>query len=87
MELGWLLYSSRQQDEKRLSQLLSKLTGGKIGARWQLIRMNTNVRRVTEPAENSRRQEVRAVHLECDTQAAQYVKHKVAHVIKLLISR
>jgi hypothetical protein len=60
---------------------------GEIGARWQLIRMNTNVRRVTEPAEYSRTQEVRAVHLECDTQAAQYVKHKVAHVIKLLISR
>lgn len=43
-ELGWILYSTRQQDEKCLSSLLTKITGEKIGARWRVIRTSTTAR-------------------------------------------
>ena len=43
-EIGWLLYSTRQQDEKRISTLLSVLTEEKIGGRWRIIHTSTSFR-------------------------------------------
>lgn len=78
-ELGWLLYSSRQQDEKRLSDLLSSLTGEKIGARWRLIKTNTSPRRrINEGTSDA--PAVRAIHLECSATLAQHAKHKIARL-------
>ncbi len=37
-DVGWLLYSTRQQDEERLSALLSNLTGETLGVKWKPIR-------------------------------------------------
>jgi hypothetical protein len=37
-DVGWLLYSTRQKDEERLSALLSNLTGETLGVKWKPIR-------------------------------------------------
>jgi hypothetical protein len=39
-EIGWLLYSTHQQDEERISELLSSLVNERIGAKWCPIRSN-----------------------------------------------
>jgi hypothetical protein len=44
-EIGWLLYSTRQQDEERLSELLSSLVQETIGAKWRPIRSNDRNRK------------------------------------------
>jgi hypothetical protein len=36
-EKGWLLYSTHQQDEARLSELFSTLAGESIGVKWRPI--------------------------------------------------
>ena len=33
-DVGWLLYSTRAQDEERLSNLLSEITGENVGVKW-----------------------------------------------------
>jgi hypothetical protein len=33
-DVGWLLYSTRQQDEKRITLMLSFYFGEHIGAKW-----------------------------------------------------
>ncbi len=33
--VGWLLYSTRQQDEERIAEKISQLTGERIGAKWK----------------------------------------------------
>jgi hypothetical protein len=78
-ELGWLLYSSRQQDEKRVAKMLSRCTSEKIGARWRLIRTSTNIRRNKGPP-TQKAPEVHALHQECDSNVSQYVKHKIARL-------
>jgi len=78
-EIGWLLYSSRQQDEKRVAELLSHCTEEKIGACWRLIMTSANVRRNKGPNE-PKPPEVRALHLECDSAVAQHAKHKIARL-------
>lgn len=79
-EIGWLLYSSRQQDEKRISGLLSKLTGEKIGARWRLVKTNKTTRRKPNDTQGNKAPDVQALHLECHSTTAQYTKHKIARL-------
>jgi hypothetical protein len=58
-DVGWLLYSTRAQDEERLSALLSKLTGEAIRVKWKPIRASTaNVKR-------PEKERVKAPHVEC----------------------
>jgi hypothetical protein len=61
-EIGWLLYSTRMQDEERLSDLLSKLTNEKIGAKWRPI-WTTDYSKKKEPEDPAAR--TYAIHLEC----------------------
>jgi len=82
-EIGWLLYSTRQQDEKRLASLLSELTKEKIGARWKVIHSSTNMPLVKDPS-GEKPAEVRAIPLECEAVALTYAKHKVAHLYQFL---
>jgi len=43
--VGWLLYSTRAQDEERLSVLLSRLLNENVGVKWKPIWATTaNVR-------------------------------------------
>jgi hypothetical protein len=73
-EIGWLLYSMRKQDEKRLANnLLSSLTGEKIGACWRVIR-TTIAARKHKGLKERRPIEVRAIHLECDSAMLQFAK-------------
>jgi len=41
VDLGWLLYSTRQQDEERLAALLSALTGDNLGVKWKPVRTSS----------------------------------------------
>ena len=78
-EVGWLLYSSREQEESRISQLLSKMLKENIGVRWRPVRTSNNFRRTKEsnlPA--NRAPPVRALHVECDSNHVQRIKHKLA---------
>jgi hypothetical protein len=36
-DIGWLLYSTREQEEERVAEMVSALTGEKIGAKWRAI--------------------------------------------------
>ncbi len=36
-DVGWLLYSTHQQDAERLSALLSTLTGETLGVKWKPV--------------------------------------------------
>lgn len=76
-EIGWLLYSTRHQDEQRLVRLLSNTTGEHIGARWRVIKTTTHNRRTGTSPQSK---EVRAIHLECDANLTQRMKHKVARL-------
>jgi len=59
-EIGWLLYSTRQQDEERISELISNLVNAKVGAKWRPIRCNDrNCKEPSDPAERTY-----ALHLE-----------------------
>jgi hypothetical protein len=40
-DVGWLLYSTRAQDEERLSSLLADLIGENIGIKWKPVRTTT----------------------------------------------
>jgi hypothetical protein len=37
-DVGWLLYSTRQQDKERLTALLTHFTGDSLGVKWKPIR-------------------------------------------------
>ncbi len=39
-EVGWLLYSTRSQDEERLLELISTLVKDTVGVKWRPIRVN-----------------------------------------------
>jgi len=79
-ELGWLLYSTRQQDEKQLAHLLSRLTGEKIGTRWRSIRASTSLHWKGADPDRPKLADVRANHLKCDTRVTQAAKHKIAQL-------
>jgi hypothetical protein len=74
-DVGWLLYSTRNQDEERLTSLLSKVTGENIGVKWKPIRASTfssGKKGNQEPAET-----VRALHVECAVDRLQEVRDKL----------
>jgi hypothetical protein len=77
-EVGWLLYSSTEQEESRISQLLSKMLKENIGVRWRPVRTSNNFRQTKEanPLAN-RAPPVRALHVECDSNHVQRIKHKL----------
>jgi hypothetical protein len=76
-EIGWLLYSTRQQDVERISQHLSYLTKEKVGARWRTVRTsNTFQRRRNTQSDKS--PPIQAIHLECDSRMVQSIKYKIA---------
>jgi hypothetical protein len=74
-DVGWLMYSTRAQDEERLSALLSELTGENIGVKWKPIRSSTAAIRKKDqvPAE----EKVKALHVECAVDRLQEVRDKL----------
>jgi len=70
-----LLYSTRSQDEERLTALLSKVTGENIGVKWKPIRANTFSSRKKEKQDPE--ETVRALHVECAVDRLQEVWDKL----------
>jgi hypothetical protein len=80
-EVGWLLYSTRMQDEEWLSEPLSKITKEEIGVRWRPVRtsQNFNRRRADQPPQDPNNI-VQALHLKCDSSKLHSVKYKIANL-------
>ncbi len=76
IDAGWLLYSTRAQDEERISNLLSELTGENLGVKWKPIRSTSgNIRRKDQPVETEK---VKALHDECSVDRLQEVRDKLS---------
>jgi hypothetical protein len=69
------MYSTRAQDEERLSALLSELTGENIGVKWKPIRSSTaNLRKQDQPSNEEKN---KALHVECSVDRLQEVRDKL----------
>jgi hypothetical protein len=77
-EVGWLLYSTRLQDPERISNMLSKITNEEIGVRWRPVCTSSSFNRKKQDQNSDDRNQVRALHIECDSKKVQFVKHKIA---------
>jgi hypothetical protein len=75
-DVGWLLYSTRQQDETRIAEMLSQLSGETIGAKWKAIRTTTGSNHSKDKDDSSSR--VYALHLECAADCAQEARKKLS---------
>jgi len=67
-EVGWMLYSLRQQDETRLADLFSRLSGIQIRVKWRPIRTTDGSNRRRDSQDDS--QKVYALHLEAASDQA-----------------
>jgi hypothetical protein len=75
-DVGWLLYSTRHQDEERLVSLFSRLTGENLGVKWKPIRTTTGPNHRKDPQDTSNK--VNALHIECAADRVQEVRAKLA---------
>jgi hypothetical protein len=82
-EIGWLLYSARQQDEERVSEMISNLVNETIGAQWRPIR--TNDRQRAEPTDPQDR--VHALHLEGAEETALRIRQKIKKMVRMQLKR
>jgi hypothetical protein len=73
-DIGWLLYSTRQQDEVRIAEMISSLTGEKIGAKWKPIRTTDG----SNKSKDNNSSRVNAIHLECAAYNAQEACQKLS---------
>ena len=73
-DIGWFLYSHRSQDEGRLAQLLSNLTGENIGVKWKPVR-TTGPAKKRDPNDSS--DKAYALHLECSTDRIHEARQKL----------
>lgn len=76
-DMGCLLYSTRQQGKERIEELISTLTGGKIGVEWKLIQTMDDSNRIKEK-DKKNKSKVYALHLECAEDKAQKVRNKLS---------
>jgi len=74
-EVGWLLYSTRQQDEGRLAEMFSSLSGENIGVKWRPIRTTDGNNRKKDSLDDSER--VYALHLEAASDRARAAREKL----------
>jgi hypothetical protein len=64
-DAGWLLHSTRAQDEDRISALLCELTGENVGVKWKPIRASSsNIRRKDQAAPEEKKGLARGVHVD-----------------------
>jgi hypothetical protein len=73
-DIGWLLYLSRQQDEGRIAEVISSLTGEKIGAKWKPIRTTDG----SNKSKDNNSAKVHTLHLEGAADKAQEVRQKLS---------
>jgi hypothetical protein len=74
-DVGWLLYSTRQQDTTRLAELLSELSGDLLGIKWKPIRTTEGFKKrdPTDPQELTR-----ALHIEGPADRAHDIRTKLS---------
>jgi len=75
IDAGWLLYSTRAQDEERLSSLLSELIGENIGVKWKPVRSSTGSARRKDQA--APEEKTKALHVECGVDRLHEVREKL----------
>jgi len=73
-EIGWLFYSVRQQDEERLSEMISCLVNENVGVEWRPIRCNDRNRKAVEDPSTR----IYAVHLETLSARAADIRQKLS---------
>ncbi len=74
--VGWLLYSTRQQDEERLAALLTHLTGESLGVKWKPIRTTAGPNRKKTTEDTS--EKIQALHIKCASNRVQEVRKKLS---------
>ena len=74
-DAGWLLYSTRQQDEERLAYLLSMLTGELLGVKWKQVRTTEGYKK-RDPNDTSPR--VMALHIEGPADRSHEIRQKLS---------
>jgi len=74
-DVGWLLYSTRAQDEERLSGLLSELIGENIGVKWKPVRSSMGSNRKKERM--APEEKTKALHVECGVDRLHEVREKL----------
>ncbi len=74
-DVGWLLYSTRAQDEEWLTDLLCDLTGENIGVKWKPVRAtNGSIRKKDQKAPEEK---IMALHVVCAVDRLQEVFGKL----------
>jgi hypothetical protein len=75
-DIGWLLYSSRYQDEGRIADMISQELGIIVGVCWRQIRTSdsTKTTQGTADPENA----IRALHIEGPSHRIHYIKENLA---------
>jgi hypothetical protein len=66
-DVSWLLYSTRQQDEARLADLIPSNLGELIGLKWKQIRTTEGFRK---PDPNNPQRKILALHIEGPSERA-----------------
>jgi hypothetical protein len=70
------LYSTRAQDEERISALLSELTGENLGVKWKPIRASSGYIKKKDQQEDA--EKVKVLHVECAVDKLQEVQDKLS---------
>jgi len=74
-DVGWLLYSTRAQDEERLTDLLCRITGENIGVKWKAIKANSG--NIRSKDQTPQEEKTKALHIECAVDRMQEVRDKL----------
>jgi len=74
--VGWLLYSTRAQDEERIAQLFSKAKKENIGIKWKPIRTTAGEHKRKESGNPN--EKIYALHIECATDRLHKVRKKLS---------
>ncbi len=78
-DIGWLLYSTREQEEERIAEMVSALTGEKIGAKWRAIRTTDGSNRSRDKNKDASPLIcMQVIHLECAADCAQELRNKLS---------
>ena len=77
-DIGWLLYSTREQDSDCIAEMLSSLVGEMIGAKWRPIRTADGFTRKKDNEGSAAKEPVRALHLEGASDRVHNLRDKLA---------
>jgi hypothetical protein len=73
-DVGWLLYSARQQDEERPTHMLSSLTNEILGVKWKQVHTTEGF---CKPSADDPKVKIFALHIEGPTDKAHDIRQKL----------